>query len=103
MDGNKTSATNGLIKYLPGKKVSVNNVYVRPLFSLLQGSEKCIDSSSPVHSDDECDVTYSVKFINPKKKSMYFVKKWRINRRFQSVAKVQRELKQTFDKDLLQT
>ena len=33
---------------------------------------------------------------------MYFVKKWRINRRFQSVTEVQRELKQTFDKDLLQ-
>ena len=53
----------------------MENVYVRPLFSPLQGSEKCIDSSSPVHSDDECDVAYSVKFINPKKKSMYFVKK----------------------------
>ena len=34
---------------------------------------------------------------------MYFVNKWRINRRFQSVTEVQRELKQTFDKDLLQT
>ena len=59
----------------------MENVYVRPIFSSLQGSEKCIDSNSPVHSDDECDVAYSVKFINPKKKSMYFVKKWRINRR----------------------
>ena len=34
---------------------------------------------------------------------MYFGKKWRINRRFQSVTEVQRELKQTFDKDVLQT
>ena len=49
-----------------------------------------------MHSCDESDVAYFVKFINPKKKSMYFVKKWRINRRFQSVTEVQRELKQIF-------
>ena len=34
---------------------------------------------------------------------MFFVKKWQINRRFKSVTEVQRELKQIFDKDLLQT
>ena len=46
-----------------------------------------------MHSDDECDVAYSVKSINPKKKSMYFGKKWRINWQFQSVTKVQKENK----------
>ena len=62
MDGNKTFATNGLLSICQ-IKVSVKNVYARPLFSPLQGSEKCINSSSPVKSDDECDVAYSVKFI----------------------------------------
>ena len=82
MDGNKTSATNGLLSIICQVKTLCEECLCKAYFFLpLQGSEKCIDSSSPVHSDDECNVAYSAKFINPKKKSMYFVKKWRINRR----------------------
>ena len=71
-------------------------LYVLEIF--LQEPEKCNFSSIAVDSDDESDLMYSVKFINPKKKSMYFVKKWCINKRFQSVKVIQKHLKETFEK-----
>ena len=61
MDGNKTSATNGLLSIICQVKTLCEECLCKAYFFLpLQGSEKCIDSSSPVHSDDECDVAYSV-------------------------------------------
>ena len=54
-------------------------------------------SSSEIEELIEVDLSYSLKFVNPQKKSEYTIRKWRMKHKFSSVAQLALKLIETFD------
>ena len=60
-------------------------------------SDPIIVERDPVHVKD---YSYSVKIINPQKKSEYSMIKWRVKQRFKSVEDIKKQLKKGFENEL---
>ena len=55
------------------------------------------DDSHSSDIEESVDLSYSLKFMNPQKKSEYTIRKWRIKQKFTSVTQLESKLVENFD------